>query len=66
MHFLGLGGKPRRIPDYPDGYAGWNHLMTLGSILTVLSVLLFLYIISNTLFINKKLYISPVRYTKFI
>lgn len=65
-HFLGLGGKPRRIPDYPDGYLGWNHFMSLGSILTVISVFLFLYIVSNTIFINKKYYIAPVKFSKFI
>jgi hypothetical protein len=40
--------------------------MTLGSILTVISVILFLYIVSNKIFINKKYYISPVEYSKFI
>ena len=48
MHMLGLAGMPRRIPDYADGYASWNYFITLGSLLTVLSVLLFLYIIAHT------------------
>lgn len=48
-HFLGKNGMPRRISDYTDGFAGWNHFMTLGSILTVISVILFLYIVSNTI-----------------
>lgn len=66
MHFLGLQGLPRRIPDYADGYVGWNEFMSLGSIMTVISVFLFLFIISNKLFINKKFYIIPVTHGKFI
>ena len=65
-HFLGLSGMPRRISDYADGYAGWNHIMTFGSILTVFSVFIFLHIVSNTLLINKSHYLAPYRLNKFI
>jgi cytochrome c oxidase subunit 1 len=45
MHFLGLAGMPRRIPDYPDAYAGWNMIATLGSFITTASVVVFFYLI---------------------
>lgn len=38
---------PRRIPNYPDGYADWNSIMTYGSILTLFSVFIFLYLIHH-------------------
>jgi len=43
MHFLGLAGMPRRIPDYPDVYAGWNLVSSFGSFFTAISLLLFLF-----------------------
>jgi cytochrome c oxidase subunit I len=43
MHFVGLAGMPRRIPDYPDAYAGWNMVSTYGSYISAFGVLIFLY-----------------------
>jgi len=52
MHFLGLAGMPRRIPDYPDAYSSWNAIASLGSLISAISSLLFFYIVYDTL-INK-------------
>jgi cytochrome c oxidase subunit 1 len=49
MHFLGLAGMPRRIPDYPDAYAGWNAIASFGSYISTISVILFLVIVYLTL-----------------
>jgi cytochrome c oxidase subunit 1 len=37
LHFLGLAGMPRRIPDFPDAYNQWNSIATLGSFITMAS-----------------------------
>jgi len=54
MHFLGLAGMPRRIPDFPDAYAGWNYVSSFGSLITVFATLLFVYIVIITLITGKK------------
>src|SRR5919106_719341 len=41
MHFLGLQGMQRRVPDYADAYAGWNHVATIGFYLVAASMVLF-------------------------
>jgi len=53
MHFLGLAGMPRRIPDYPDAYIGWNLLASFGSLVSLIGVILFFYLISTALYDNK-------------
>jgi heme/copper-type cytochrome/quinol oxidase subunit 1 len=54
MHFLGLAGMPRRIPDYPDAFSGWNAVASFGSLISALSALLFFYIVYETLVSNRK------------
>jgi cytochrome c oxidase subunit 1 len=49
QHFLGLQGMPRRISDYPDAFAVWNLISSLGSIVSVVATWLFLDILYNQL-----------------
>jgi cytochrome c oxidase subunit 1 len=41
MHFLGLAGMPRRISDYPDSFAGWNFVASLGAYLSFAGLIVF-------------------------
>jgi len=49
MHFLGLAGMPRRIPDYPDAYSGFNMVASFGSMISLFSSLFFLFILWDQL-----------------
>jgi cytochrome c oxidase subunit I len=55
MHFLGLAGMPRRVPDYPDAYAGWNVIASFGSYISAISSFLFFYIVYTSLTEGKRI-----------
>ena len=54
MHFLGLAGMPRRIPDYSLQFTTFNQMATIGAFLFGFSQLLFVYIIIQTIRGGKK------------
>ncbi len=48
QHFLGLSGMPRRYPDYPDAFAGWNYVSSIGSYISTAALVVFLYVCFKT------------------
>jgi len=53
MHFLGLSGMPRRIPDFPDAFAGWNAISSYGSYMSLLGTVLFFFVVAQA-FTNRQ------------
>lgn len=45
MHFAGLAGMPRRIPDYSLQFIGFNQVATVGGMAFGFSQLLFVYVL---------------------
>ncbi|MBF9020830.1 MULTISPECIES: cytochrome c oxidase subunit I [unclassified Roseobacter] len=55
QHFLGRQGMPRRYIDYPDAFATWNYVSSIGAFIAFASFLFFLGIVAYTLLAGRKL-----------
>ncbi len=49
MHFIGLAGMPRRIPDYALQFADFNAIATVGAFIFGFSQLIFLFLLIKTI-----------------
>ncbi len=54
QHFLGRQGMPRRYIDYPEAFAYWNHISSLGAFLSFASFVFFIGIVVYTLRAGKR------------
>lgn len=64
LHFVGLAGIPRRVPDYPDAFIGWNQISSFGSLISIFSVFIFVFVVYKTLVNNSKAGRAPWRFQK--
>nr|YP_009740707.1 cytochrome c oxidase subunit I [Euparatettix variabilis]QID03669.1 cytochrome c oxidase subunit I [Euparatettix variabilis] len=58
QHFLGLAGMPRRYSDYPDCYMSWNVMSSIGSTISMISIMMFIYILWESMITKRMVLFS--------
>ena len=59
QHFLGLAGMPRRYADYPDAFAGWNYVSSIGAYISVFAAFFFVFVIIEAFMRSRKAQKNP-------
>jgi cytochrome c oxidase subunit I len=59
QHFLGLQGMPRRYIDYPEAFAYWNQISSIGYAITAAGVLVFLVILVEMFLVRRRAGANP-------
>jgi cytochrome c oxidase subunit 1 len=59
QHFIGLAGFPRRYSDYPDSFTTWNVISSVGSTISFVALLYFIFILWEALLAQRPLVFIP-------
>jgi cytochrome c oxidase subunit 1 len=59
QHFLGLAGMPRRYADYPDAFAGWNMISSIGSYISAAGLAVFFVAVAEAFFRKRQAGANP-------
>ncbi len=59
MHFSGVAGMPRRVPDYPDAFAGWNYVSSIGAYIGMVAMAFFFVVVIHAFVAGRKVGANP-------
>ncbi len=59
QHFLGLQGMPRRFVDYPDAFAFWNYVSSIGYYIVVVGMVVFFWNVIEAFLAKRKAADNP-------
>ena len=59
QHFLGLQGMSRRYIDYPEAFALWNYVSSMGYVVTLVGVGVFLLVLLDAMVFRRKALANP-------